>query len=264
MKNLKDGRTYGIDLERKIIQEIPDKEKNLKGLITEIKMNQIVAILDYKTLQESEREEYKKYIERLKSNIASGAIIGGLIDASGGEDSIIDGILLGATFGAIATGGPKNPKAKIGVLLSDGTVIPFEVNEEEFSILKSVAVENQTKGITPSTPIRKRPLTEYEKREVLTDRSISEAFKIIMMGIVLVISLVLVSNIASSFFQFLPEQEKQNNPWEGFLDTFNPEVIKTIGIVLLVIMLGLGLFMMLRPSLFIKEDEKNAEIKEKT
>jgi len=162
MKNLKNGKEFLIDLQKKIIREIPNGEEEF---ITEIRMDQIIDLLNYKKLQESEKEEYKKYIERLKNNIVSGAIIGGLIDASEGEDSILDGILLGATFGALATG-REEPKALIGLLLSDGSVIPFEVNKEEFSILKSVAVENQTKGITPSTPIRKRPLTKEEKERM--------------------------------------------------------------------------------------------------
>lgn len=116
---------------------------DLMGTIKIWDLNQITSILTVDSLKNDELRKKEIHRRRKRSNILLGAVVGGLMDASEGDDSILDGVLIGAAFGAIATGSPSDPRAQIGILFQDGGTLSLDVSKEEYTLLQTAYAKAQ-------------------------------------------------------------------------------------------------------------------------
>lgn len=110
--------------------------------------------------------------DRQHANVIEGAVAGGLIDAIVGDgDSIINGVLLGATAGYLFTGSEMTPKAKIAISFKCGRCLPLEVDSSELTKLVACWREISDKGLNKDNYPNKRALTKDEQLKVLSHRS---------------------------------------------------------------------------------------------
>lgn len=124
-------------------------DTSLAGPIQAWDLDTIATITTYESLNEHAAKLREEYTERKNGNIIKGAIMGGLMDAAIGDDSIIDGIILGAAFSAVATNSAGVPKALIGVVFTDGNTLALEVDKYDYTQLQAFAQASKKKE-TPS------------------------------------------------------------------------------------------------------------------
>ena len=146
----------------------------------------IEAILTVDTLQDDQKRQEVLHRQRKRSNMLTGAVLGGLLDAGNGDDSIIDGVLIGAAFGSICTSSARDPKAQIGLLFSDGEHLSLEVDKHEYSRLQTIVASNQKKGVIQAESSKTRSLDSSEVGDILSKRSISSFMLKMMMGIMII------------------------------------------------------------------------------
>ncbi len=72
---------------------------------------------------------------RRSSNVLAGAAFGALLDGSIGDDSILDGALIGAAFGYAGTPGVGEPLARVQLGFRDGRIDSFQVSRDEITLL---------------------------------------------------------------------------------------------------------------------------------
>jgi len=116
---------------------------------------------------------------RRSNNIFTWAIIGGLADASNGEDSALDGALLGGLFGAATTSGSGDPEARVLLIFTNGDKLGLVVNQDELLKIMEVNQDDVIGGMSTN------PLTDEQKRMVLNERKSAHLYKFYIYAAVL-------------------------------------------------------------------------------
>lgn len=142
------------------------RQTDLSKLQTQWNLSNLVNIITNDTLQNDQSRIDAQYKRDIAINMMLGAITGGVIDNMIGDDSIINGVLIGTAFGAIATN-KKNPVAQVGLIFTDGESIAVEVDKHEYSTLQTFCIGNlkQIQDGSQSVPTKehvKHNEQEYE------------------------------------------------------------------------------------------------------
>ncbi len=217
----------------------------LTAIIPEWDLKQLDTILTVDSLKDDETRKRAIHNRHRTSNTVLGAVVGGLLDASSGDDSIIDGVLLGAAFGAVCTSSPSDPKAQVGLLFSDGSHLSVEVDKSEYTQLQTMAAANQARQEPGSScAYSERPLAFDEMNYVLSIRA-REAFNA---GIVTAL-------LCAATPQLIPFMLSITNP-----DLVIPDIVGTLLLVAsclaFVVTLTRSHSALQKIELFIKGDEE--------
>lgn len=191
-----------LKIQRKLLLETIGHKTPLSATIKEWDLIQLETLMTVDSLRDDETRKLATHKNRKRKNIALGAVIGGVIDASAGDDSIVDGILLGALFGAFSTSSPTNPKAQVALIFSDGAHLAVEVSKDEYTQLQVFAKANQgknTEGCSSST--KERKLNASEVNMILNRRSVLSAGARSLMAL----TTTMISLLAFKYFTSEPE-----------------------------------------------------------
>lgn len=176
------------------------------------------------SLESSKRRNETEHRTQLGTNIAAGAALGGLLDASNGDDSIVDGIILGGAAGAFMTSDEDEEEAKIGLIFSDGEILNLNVDMDEFTIIGSRLTSNKIKGVNTGASMTKRQLRREDIELIHDKRRTSKGMSNFLIFIMALAGLTLAPTI------LLPEN-------------LHPGIISTVGGVSATI---LGLYLLSR------------------
>lgn len=145
----------------------------LTTVVTEWDLEALQTIVVTDTSADDKRRREAKHAAEVRDGAAAGAVIGGMVDASSGDDGIVDGVLIGALFGAVSAGAPGKETAHIGLIFSDGSSIPVEVDRAEFTRLQTILTAKNVTGTGRSTVAGRteRKLNKSEIESILNARS---------------------------------------------------------------------------------------------
>lgn len=153
--------------------------------IREWNLDQLETILTVDSVDDYEKRKKALHQRRRTKNMLLGGVVGGLI-ANSGDDSIVDGVLLGAAFGAICTSSPEEPKAQVGLLFSDGSHLAVEVNKDEYTQLQTLSVSSHRQDVENfQSAFRDRSLTTSEVNSILNDRATNAFIRRIILAIII-------------------------------------------------------------------------------
>lgn len=197
-----------IDLESKAKLKIVGKKLVLEWsmsrhtpltfVVTEWDLEALQTIVVTDTSANDKRRRDAKHATDVRDSAVTGAVIGGVVDASSGDDGIVDGVLIGALFGAVSAGAPGKETAHIGLIFSDGSSLPVEVDRSEFTRLQTIlAAKNVTStGRSAGAGRTERKLSKSEIESILNARS-SEKVGDIMAAVfsVLAVSMLIVAYV---------------------------------------------------------------------
>lgn len=176
MRNIESQRPMKIFREK--LNPLLNASTPITITIREWDLAQLETILTVDSLKDDEARKRALHKRRRNSNMLLGAVVGGLIDADSGDDSIVDGVLLGAAFGAICTASPEAPKAQVGLLFRDGSHLAVEVNKDEYTQLQTLVSSNKHEAIDESkSAFKDRYLTDSEVDSILRDRATNAFIK---------------------------------------------------------------------------------------
>lgn len=114
----------------------------------------------------------------------TGAVIGGAVDFTMGNDSILDGVLLGAAFGYLTSDSPQKITAKVGIIFNDGEALSLEVDATEYALLQTAAHRSLAKPAGGSNPSRTSyAVNLYDAEDVLGKRRHKDAIAIMIFAI---------------------------------------------------------------------------------
>lgn len=117
----------------------------------------------------AEQRDYEEQrIKNRNERVLLGGALGAGIDSLSGDDSVVDGMLLGGLFGYASSGSSKearNPVAHIVIFFSDGEKLPLMVDQKAMSMLVS-KVEIDEKGSSEPSKIAR----DYNKSELESAR----------------------------------------------------------------------------------------------
>lgn len=152
---------------------------------SEWSLDHLEALVTSDTIEDARKQNEVMNRKRRNENILAGALFGGFLDASQGDDSILDGILLGAAFGALVSSNTSKPVAQVGLVFVDGSPIPVEVDKYEYNQLQTIALRNFKRGEFPNTPARvKKTLAKSDVDQVLESRGLNRMIVSVMAGVV--------------------------------------------------------------------------------
>ena len=197
MRRLPSGKK--LDLSGGKIREKNSPHTSLSNNCRTWDMAHLDLIVTSDTIEDDRKRKAIEHKKRRNGNVVMGAIVGGLIDGSDGEDSILDGVLLGATFGAIATSGPGAAAAKVGLLFSDNESLTVEVDSNEYSHLQTIAEQNARHGQFPEGPSVKTISPTKDDMEIaLRDRAVDQLKKLLIAAFVIALGSSVVAAMVSS------------------------------------------------------------------
>lgn len=195
MIDLSNGRELGIAKNQ--LRRSLSGEMRIDAAIEAWDLTQLDTMLTIDSLADDEKRKKIIASQRKKNNIGLGALVGGIIDASSGEDSIVDGVLLGAAFGAVCSSSASNPRAQVGLLFKDGSHVSVDVDKNEYTQLQTQVASNKLNNVGFSSPACiKRPLTRDEIDYILDARS-SNA---LLLGLAVVFLLMLAPSLMINVF----------------------------------------------------------------
>ena len=170
MKNLKNDYYMGV-LKGAIEYQIDFEEIRIDEKIETFPIASIASLDLIDSIENDQNRNKKYYDSQRNKNVILGAAAGGVVDAMiGGDDSLINGILLGAGAGYIFTDEKQDPKAKIAIAFKDGRSLALEVDQDELTALiaEIKALKNDLqKNIDHQAH---RELTQYELNNVMSYR----------------------------------------------------------------------------------------------
>lgn len=160
------------------IQEEIDSDTNLNGTITIWNLNALDSINVIDSISDDRTRKEIAFKRKRKNSVITWAVIGGALDASSGDDSILDGVLLGGLFGLASSGSVKEPEASILLTFTNGDRLGLIVNQKE--LLKLMEIPQQDNLIDGKTI---RVLTSAEQIQIIESRRANEFFNLIVIGI---------------------------------------------------------------------------------
>lgn len=95
-------------------------------------------------------DDFKRLRDTTASNATKGAVVGGVVDSMMGDgDSIIDGVIVGAVVGGLFSDDQKivDSDGTVVLVFKDGLSIPVRLNNEEYTRLVSIAINNKNRDI---------------------------------------------------------------------------------------------------------------------
>lgn len=166
MRDIVTDREYWIDGDELV--PVVTKSTPLEGELEIWNLRSLVMLITADKIRDDTfRKEVLARIKRAR-RAAGGAVFGGFIDALSGDEGILDGVLLGAAFGALSPVGLDDPKATVGLLFSDGSYLVAEVDRCEYELLQARVASNAARLDGVEHPARKRrPLTVAEQKAVI-------------------------------------------------------------------------------------------------
>lgn len=123
-------------------QTVIDSSSDLLSKVICWDLRQLQGITTYDCVKDDAAR--KKAAQKLsqRNSMLTGAVVGGVLDAAGGDDSILDGILLGAMFGAVCSANQDKAVGRIGLVFWDGSHLALAVDQDEYTRLQSIAEAN--------------------------------------------------------------------------------------------------------------------------
>lgn len=250
MINLSNGKS--LELAGGKIREKRSPQSSLSKPCKTWDLAHLDLIVTSDTLEDDQKRKAIEHKKRRNGNVVMGAIVGGLIDGSDGDDSILDGVLLGAAFGAIATSSPGAATAKVGLLFSDNESLTVEVDSNEYSQLQTIAEQNARRGQFPegSTVTTVSP-TKNDMDDVLRDRAFGQLKIMFIFAIMIALGTSVFASLASSG----PADASEASAMLGSIGEI-AKGLPYIGVGLGVILLGAGFVMVRHPESQLRTDEK--------
>lgn len=149
------------------IRKAVDRHTDLSKSQTQWNLRGLVNIITNDTLQSDQTRVDAEYKRDIAMNMMLGAITGGVLDGMVGDDSIVNGVLVGTAFGAIATN-KRKPVAQVGLVFVDGESVAVEVDKREYNILQTFCIQNlkQIQDNGQSAPSKE--YTKYNEQEYAT------------------------------------------------------------------------------------------------
>lgn len=136
-------------------------------------------------------------------NVLFGAVAGGVLDASQGDDSIADGAILGGLAGLLFSPRIGDESAIVKLHFRDGRMLTLEVSRAEFAALEEAASAAALQPHRPdSASFARRPLDEDEIAMILRMRRSQSALALfVVAGLFAIVPLwfgVLLTNAAGT------------------------------------------------------------------
>lgn len=125
-----------------------------------------ICIID--SLVDDQNRKQLAFKRKRENNILAWALIGGALDSTSGEDSVLDGALLGGLFGFASSGSADTPQASILLTFTNGDKLGLTVNQKELLQIMEVKQEDGLiagKLVAPLTSSQKTYILECRKSE---------------------------------------------------------------------------------------------------
>ncbi|MDN5477410.1 MAG: hypothetical protein L0G48_02715 [Staphylococcus equorum] len=174
--------TFNLSEHSASIQEVIDSDTSLNGTVSTWNLSALDSINVIDSINDDKHRKEIEFKRKRKNNVITWAVIGSILDASSGDDSILDGVLLGGLFGLASSGSPKDPEASILLTFTNGDKLGLIVNKTE--LLKLMEVPQQENLIDGKTV---RILSNTEQNQVIESRRSNEftnQLVMIMLGMV--------------------------------------------------------------------------------
>ena len=253
MLNLSNGKY--LELFNGAIRECLSPEANLAKNRIMWNLDHLDLIVTTDTIQDDRKRKAIEHKKRRSGNIVMGAIVGGLLDGSEGDDSIVDGALLGAAFGAVATSGPESATAKVGLLFSDNESLTVEVDADEYSQLQTIAEQNARRGqFNNESSAKETPLTKDDMDRTLTNRALRQLKILLIAAVVIALGTSIAPYVAST------GSPEEASGAAAMLKGSMSEIVKGlpyIGVGLGMLLVAAGFIGVIRPQIHLRENEKD-------
>lgn len=164
--------------------------RNTESPICEYRLSQVQSITTIDSIENDTQRanaEYENSERQRKSSqtgrILMGAAIGGALDAISGDDTILDGALLGSIFGWALSPGQadrREPVAHIMINFRDGESIALKVDRAGLSILLSNVKINLDGPMETSKILRPYNATEIQQNDALMEKYNDMAYSAII------------------------------------------------------------------------------------
>ena len=217
------------------IRKSVSKDTDVSGLQTVWNLGNLVNIVTHDSLLDDEVRVDAEYKRDIAMNMLLGAATGGLIDGMVGSDTIIDGVLIGTAFGAIATN-KRKAVAQIGLIFADNESISVEVDKQQYNILQTFCIENLKKIQDEQVLEPTLQKVEYNDSEIDAVGSARKTIKILA-GITMAVALggyFFANNVVLNTFS------SSNNVGNNSLgEQANQAMINVMPVVFLVLITGL-------------------------
>lgn len=151
------------------IQEALNSDTNLQGTVTSWNLKALDSINVVDSINDDRQRKEVAFKRKRKNNVLTWALVGGLVDASSGDDSIIDGVLLGGMFGYASSGSVEKPEARILLTFTNGDKLGVIVDQDE--LLQVLEVKQEDNLIDGKFV---RSLSKTQKDVVLDSRRLDE------------------------------------------------------------------------------------------
>lgn len=132
-------------------------------------LSQIVGITCVTTIEDEKARIDKGYSKNVVQNIVIGAVAGGIIDFSIGQDGLLDGIALGALSGWFFSSSKEKPVASIVVSFADHTKLPLTVDADGMGLIIAAIDKSKPVTIKPaksSYQLSESQIAEHHRRSL--------------------------------------------------------------------------------------------------
>ncbi|MFL1616221.1 hypothetical protein GHT89_16625 [Acinetobacter baumannii] len=121
------------------IREPITSNTNLNASIDTWNLNAIDSIQVIDSIRDDHARKEVAFHRRRQNNIVTWAVMGGVIDGVSGDDTVLDGVVLGGLFGMATSGSAEKPIARILLTFTNGDKLGLTVDQDE--LLKIMEVK---------------------------------------------------------------------------------------------------------------------------
>jgi hypothetical protein len=233
--------TFNVGEQSASLQEVIDSDTNLNGTISTWNLSALDSINVIDSINDNKTRKEIAFQRKRKNNVITWAVIGGILDASSGDDSILDGVLLGGLFGLASSGSAEEPEASILLTFTNGDKLGLIVNKTE--LLKLMEIPQQENIIDGKSV---KVLSKKEQNQVIESRRSNELTNQLVK--------VMLGMVAIGIFNlFFGEDIKELNHGSLLLSLCN---IGSMIVFILLIMYQFGFFGKKTDEYFKKPSEK--------
>ena len=206
-----------------------DEAKKTRRKVIHLSRLSGIAIAD--TLADDQSRADKEHRRERNASMATGAVLGGLIDASSGDDGIVDGLLIGAAFGAIASGSPRDPKARLVLVFDSGERLAVSVDADEYAQIQAAQGARNDNAQGPA--IIERDYNSHELRDIESRADVHNKKALFFYGLV---SIGVLSSLSGIMLLFEDKSNASANlPGQASLHIIADFISGPGGIILLVV-----------------------------